>query len=63
MSRRRRSTLAYALACLADPLTLAAIGLLLLNDHVLKPTIPSWLTGKLSDILLSLPDPRGYGLA
>ena len=47
---QRHSTLAYALACLADPATLAAIVILLLNDHVFKVIIPSWLTGKLSDV-------------
>ncbi|MGD9101443.1 MAG: sialidase family protein, partial [Anaerolineae bacterium] len=35
---------------LKHPLTLASIGLLLLNDHVLKATAPSPLTGKLSDL-------------
>jgi hypothetical protein len=35
---------------LKHPLTLASIGLLLLNDHVLKTTAPSPLTGKLSDL-------------
>jgi len=45
-----RSTLSCALACLADPPTLIAIGLLLLNDHVLKAAVPSWWTGKLSDL-------------
>jgi photosystem II stability/assembly factor-like uncharacterized protein len=42
--------LAHALACLVDPPTLGAIGLLLLNDHILKAAFPSWLTGKLSDL-------------
>ena len=31
------------------PLPLLAVGLLWLNDHWLKVTYPSWLTGKLSD--------------
>ena len=31
------------------PLSLAAIGLLVLNDHVLKHTWPGFVTGKLSD--------------
>jgi hypothetical protein len=31
------------------PLTLLNIGVLLLNDHLLKVLSPSWLTGKLSD--------------
>jgi len=35
---------------LTHPVTLMAIGLLLLNDHVLKRLVPSVLTGKLSDI-------------
>ncbi len=38
-----------SLACLGHPATLVSIGVLLLNDHVLKAAIPSWLTGKLSD--------------
>ena len=48
--RAGRSTLAGALACLIDPPTLIAIGLLLLNDHLLKAAVPSWWTGKLSDL-------------
>lgn len=39
----------HALAALAHPITLGAIALLLLNDHVLKQATPSILTGKLSD--------------
>ncbi len=42
-------TFERALRCLAHPTSLLAIGLLLLNDHVLKAVIPSWWTGKLSD--------------
>jgi 5-hydroxyisourate hydrolase-like protein (transthyretin family) len=38
-----------ALRCLAHPASLLSIGLLLLNDHVLKATGANWLTGKLSD--------------
>jgi len=34
---------------LLDPVAIAAIGLLLLNDHVLKALWPGALTGKLSD--------------
>jgi hypothetical protein len=34
---------------LLHPVPLAAIGLLLLNDHVLKARWPGWVTGKLSD--------------
>jgi photosystem II stability/assembly factor-like uncharacterized protein len=48
--RPRNSTLDCALACLIDPPTLIALGLLLLNDHLLKATVPSWWTGKLSDL-------------
>lgn len=39
-----------ALRALIHPVSLAAIGLLLLNDHVLKPLLPGPLTGKLSDV-------------
>ena len=42
-------TLHIALRCLRHPATLVSIGLLLLNDHVLKAAAPSPLTGKLSD--------------
>ena len=35
----------------AHPLVIAAVGLLALNDHVLKRLWPSWLTGKLSDVV------------
>jgi hypothetical protein len=35
---------------LLHPVAVAALGLLLVNDHVLKATIPSWWTGKLSDL-------------
>ncbi|MBN1584730.1 MAG: hypothetical protein JXA89_28750 [Anaerolineae bacterium] len=45
-----RSALSYACVCLTDPPAIAAIGLLLLNDHVLKAAVPSWWTGKLSDL-------------
>ncbi|HWO17198.1 MAG TPA: hypothetical protein VNO30_00420 [Kofleriaceae bacterium] len=34
---------------LLHPLALAAIALLVVNDHVLKARYPGWLTGKLSD--------------
>lgn len=37
------------LRALPHPLTLTSIGMLLLNDHVLKASVPSWFTGKLSD--------------
>ena len=35
---------------LLHPLALAAIALLIVNDHVLKARYPGWLTGKLSDV-------------
>jgi hypothetical protein len=35
---------------LLDPIALAAIAILVLNDHVLKPLAPGWVTGKLSDV-------------
>jgi hypothetical protein len=38
-----------SLTCLQHPLSLLCIGMLLLNDHVLKVAFPYWLTGKLSD--------------
>jgi hypothetical protein len=44
------SSLTIGLRCLKHPLTLASVGLLLLNDHVLKVVMPSPLTGKLSDL-------------
>ena len=37
------------LRCLGHPLSLLSIGLLVLNDHILKAAAPSWWTGKLSD--------------
>jgi hypothetical protein len=41
--------LSASLTALASPLSLAAIALLLINDHLLKHLWPSFLTGKLSD--------------
>jgi hypothetical protein len=41
--------MARALAVFRQPLVWAAIGLLVVNDHVLKTAAPGWLTGKLSD--------------
>jgi hypothetical protein len=38
-----------ALRLLAHPLTLAAVALLLLNDHLFRRLWPSWFTGKLGD--------------
>lgn len=39
-----------ALLALAHPVTIGAVLLWLLNDHVLKQAWPSWWTGKLSDV-------------
>ncbi len=47
--RRAAATLPAALHALAHPATLLGVGLLLLNDHLLKALTPSLLTGKLSD--------------
>ncbi len=41
---------AAALAWLRHPASIAAIALLLLNDHVLKAAYGTWWTGKLSDV-------------
>lgn len=43
------TTLTFGLRAIRHPLSLFSIGLLLLNDHFLKTTSPSWFTGKLSD--------------
>jgi len=37
-------------ALLLHPLVLAGIACFVVNDHVLKPAHPGWLTGKLSDV-------------
>jgi hypothetical protein len=54
-----------ALALLAHPVCLAALGLLLLNDHVFRRAWPSWWTGKLGDAawLLFAPFALAAGLA
>jgi hypothetical protein len=41
---------APALDSLVHPVPVAALALLLVNDHVLKASNPGWLSGKLSDI-------------
>jgi hypothetical protein len=41
---------APGLDALIHPLPLAALAVLLVNDHLLKPNVPSLLTGKLSGI-------------
>jgi hypothetical protein len=43
------ATFSRATACLAHPFSLAALALLLLNDHLLRVYWPSWWTGKLGD--------------
>ena len=37
-------------SAMLHPITLAAVALLILNDHVFKAQWPSWWTGKLSDV-------------
>lgn len=37
-------------APILHPVSLAALAVLVVNDHVLKATFPSWWTGKLSDV-------------
>ncbi|SCE73919.1 hypothetical protein [Micromonospora mirobrigensis] len=46
MDRADRATLAW----LGHPLTVLALIVLVVNDHLLKAAQPSWLTGKLSDV-------------
>jgi hypothetical protein len=43
-----------ALLALSHPLSIAALLILLLNDHWLKKVAPSWLTGSSSDIAACL---------
>jgi hypothetical protein len=38
-----------SLKCLQHPATWVSIFMLLINDHLLKTTYPSWISGKLSD--------------
>ncbi len=45
----RRASVGRAVRAAAHPAVLAAIGLLLVNDHWLRWAHPSWLTGKLGD--------------
>jgi len=44
------SLLRVALRWLAHPVSLLAIGVMVLNDHVLKQAYGTWWTGKLSDV-------------
>lgn len=54
-----------ALALLAHPLSLAAIGVLMINDHLLRLLWPSWWTGKVGDFawLIFAPFVLAAGLA
>jgi hypothetical protein len=45
----RNQTFRHALYSLAHPISIAAILILLFNDHWLRLYYPSWLTGKLGD--------------
>ncbi|ATB45032.1 hypothetical protein [Corallococcus macrosporus] len=47
MTTARRPTPGSAML---HPVTVAAVALLILNDHVFKAQWPSWWTGKLSDV-------------
>jgi hypothetical protein len=42
--------LSRSLRALSHPINIAAVGVLLLNDHVLRRWWPSWITGKLGDV-------------
>lgn len=46
-------SLRRSLTALSHPVSLIALGVLLLNDLVLKPLAASWLTGKLSDFAVA----------
>src|SRR3954452_11813206 len=60
MCRTRRSTTRRATRerrripdpgdALLDPLSITALALLLVNDHILKAAVPGFVTGKLSDL-------------
>jgi hypothetical protein len=45
------SSLVVSLRALASPMSVMSLVLLVLNDHWLKTTWPSWFTGKLSDVV------------
>lgn len=45
----KNSTLSKSLGLLCHPLTIAAIFMLLINDHLLRQVWPSWWTGKIGD--------------
>ena len=48
--RERADSSRQHLAWLAHPVTVAALVVLLVNDHLLKYAYPGWVTGKLSDV-------------
>lgn len=50
MARTRGTEVAHALRVLAEPASVLALVVLVLNDHVLKQAYPGVLTGKLSDV-------------
>ena len=62
---REQKALRVALAWLAHPVSVAAIAVLLLNDHVLKAEFGTWWTGKLSDVagLMFAPALLAMGMA
>jgi hypothetical protein len=45
----RKESLQLAMHCLSHPASVAAVLLVLLNDHLLRRLWPSWLTGKIGD--------------
>ncbi len=49
MKHRENHVFVRALNSLAHPLSISAVCLLLLNDHLLRPLWPSWWTGKIGD--------------
>jgi hypothetical protein len=46
----RNQAFEKALTLLAHPVSIAALGLLLVNDHLLRRLWPSWWTGKIGDL-------------
>lgn len=48
-SGKKNDVRVRAISCLAHPYSLAAFGVLILNDHILRIYWPSWWTGKLGD--------------
>jgi hypothetical protein len=48
-------------AALLHPITLVALAVLLVNDHILKAAWPGWWTGKLSDVAALIVGPVAIG--